>query len=348
MLTFEKVTVAPVAAQSSLLTLALAAASPSSASSSSSATAKTPTAGVTAAAKTPTVRSSSPRPPPLDVLSVESSSTTSTRNIARSTSRERAPPPSVTITKPQPTGVAATTTTTTTTPIQPSIEDVEGDWGPNPRIVSLLKATQRDMQRGLKEPTFLLADEVLNNVLFIGGATIAAHEEGLRGLKVSAIVNATNLVMDNFPTWIRYFRVPVLDEEDEDILTWLPETTAFIQAKILSQKTVLVHCQAGVSRSATVVCAYLMRYGGLTMEEALDHTSACRPCVCPNIGFITQLQRFQSQLSISRRRAATLSSNSSLASMPSSLEEDEVIGKVSPRTGHGHDAGETSNQAPST
>lgn len=48
----------------------------------------------------------------------------------------------------------------------------------------------------------------------------------------------------------------------------------------------LVHCQAGVSRSAAVVLAYLLlhrRFG--TAAEALSHVQRCRPIADPNLGF---------------------------------------------------------------
>lgn len=39
---------------------------------------------------------------------------------------------------------------------------------------------------------------------------------------------------------------------------------------------VLVHCNAGVSRSPTIVLSYIMRYDKMTLREALEHVNAIR------------------------------------------------------------------------
>ena len=54
---------------------------------------------------------------------------------------------------------------------------------------------------------------------------------------------------------------------------------------------VLVHCNQGVSRSATCVCYWLMqREEGLTVERALERVRAAREVVHPNPGFMRQLR----------------------------------------------------------
>ena len=60
----------------------------------------------------------------------------------------------------------------------------------------------------------------------------------------------------------------------------------------------LVHCAAGVSRSATIVLAYIMRKLRVSLSEALTLLRADRPCVQPNLGFMFQLRVYQFKLSI--------------------------------------------------
>ena len=52
---------------------------------------------------------------------------------------------------------------------------------------------------------------------------------------------------------------------------------------------VLIHCRAGVSRSATLVIAYVMRHLRMTLREALIYVRSRRPIVCPNRGFLKKL-----------------------------------------------------------
>jgi hypothetical protein len=52
----------------------------------------------------------------------------------------------------------------------------------------------------------------------------------------------------------------------------------------------------GISRSATVVAAYLMFRHGLTPDEAITWLRICRPIINPNSGFREQLQDYYSVL----------------------------------------------------
>ncbi|GMI41046.1 hypothetical protein TeGR_g1936 [Tetraparma gracilis] len=78
------------------------------------------------------------------------------------------------------------------------------------------------------------------------------------------------------------------DNEEEDIGAHLPSQTSFIESSLASG-TVLVHCEHGVSRSATVVIAFLMKERHITAIEALRHVRELRPLVCPNEAFLEAL-----------------------------------------------------------
>ena len=59
---------------------------------------------------------------------------------------------------------------------------------------------------------------------------------------------------------------------------------------------VLLHCWAGVSRSAAVAAAHLMATEGLRMEEALAQVRAARPRAAPNAAFLAQLVELEAAL----------------------------------------------------
>ena len=58
----------------------------------------------------------------------------------------------------------------------------------------------------------------------------------------------------------------------------------------------LVHCLAGISRSATICIAYLMYAGRVSLDTAHDYLKHRRPLIAPNLNFMRQLAEFESQL----------------------------------------------------
>ncbi|CAD8064039.1 unnamed protein product [Paramecium primaurelia] len=55
---------------------------------------------------------------------------------------------------------------------------------------------------------------------------------------------------------------------------------------------VLVHCMAGISRSATIVISYLIEKKMMNFNQALSFVKSKRPQINPNKGFSNQLQAF--------------------------------------------------------
>jgi len=109
-------------------------------------------------------------------------------------------------------------------------------------------------------------------------------------------------VMERTPTTMSHvpkYHVPIADTWDADILTHLGGTTEFIGQALAENENnkVLVHCFQGISRSATVVCAYVIAQAanGMTAAEAIDFVRAKRGIVCPNVGFRTQLATYSEQ-----------------------------------------------------
>jgi protein-tyrosine phosphatase len=70
------------------------------------------------------------------------------------------------------------------------------------------------------------------------------------------------------------------DFEDE-----IEKAVKIIDEHMTNDKILLVHCMAGVSRSATVVIYYLMKYHNFTFDSALTHVKDKRPIVNINKWF---------------------------------------------------------------
>nr|KJB46203.1 hypothetical protein B456_007G352400 [Gossypium raimondii] len=86
--------------------------------------------------------------------------------------------------------------------------------------------------------------------------------------------------------------VPIRDMESENLLDYLDACIDFID-RSRKEGSVLVHCFAGVSRSAAIIMAYLMRAEQLSQEDALESLKQSCEFVCPNDGFLEQLKMFE-------------------------------------------------------
>uniref|UniRef100_A0A8C2M2Y6 Serine/threonine/tyrosine-interacting protein n=1 Tax=Cricetulus griseus TaxID=10029 RepID=A0A8C2M2Y6_CRIGR len=69
-------------------------------------------------------------------------------------------------------------------------------------------------------------------------------------------------------------------------------TKEFIDGSLQNGGKVLVHGNAGISRSAAFVIAYIMETFGMKYRDAFAYVQERRFCINPNAGFVHQLQEF--------------------------------------------------------
>ena len=69
---------------------------------------------------------------------------------------------------------------------------------------------------------------------------------------------------------------------------------------------VFVHCQAGISRSATICLAYLMHTQRVKLDEAFDFVKQRRHVISPNLAFMGQLLQFETDVLCQGWRGRTL------------------------------------------
>ncbi|KAF6737406.1 Dual specificity protein phosphatase 19 [Oryzias melastigma] len=139
-----------------------------------------------------------------------------------------------------------------------------------------------DLQVGVVRPFLLLASQD------------AAHDiETLCKFKVSHVLNVAYGVSNLFPHQMVYKTLQILDLPDTDITSYMEECSTFIDQAKEQGGVVLVHCNAGVSRSSSIVIGYLMLREGLSFDDAFSQVKQARPSSCPNPGFYQQLQNYE-------------------------------------------------------
>jgi len=144
-----------------------------------------------------------------------------------------------------------------------------------------------------------VASEILP-CLFIGNQRDASNKERLVELGITHIINVTAQLPLNFEgEGFSYKRLPATDSGSQNLKQYFAEAIEFIDSARDSNGRVLVHCQAGVSRSPTIVLAYLMARSQSSLIEAFNLVKELRPIIAPNLNFMGQLLEFE-QLTVQR------------------------------------------------
>ncbi|KAG9481472.1 hypothetical protein GDO78_010608 [Eleutherodactylus coqui] len=99
-----------------------------------------------------------------------------------------------------------------------------------------------------------------------------------------------NFIKPNFQHLFRYLVLDIADNTIENIIRFFPMTKEFIDGCLQSGGKVLIHGNAGISRSAALVIAYIMETFGVKYRDAFTYVQERRFCINPNAGFVHQLQ----------------------------------------------------------
>ncbi|KAH8268224.1 hypothetical protein KR026_002316 [Drosophila bipectinata] len=118
-------------------------------------------------------------------------------------------------------------------------------------------------------------------------------------LGVSCVINVAPELPDtplSSDKNIVYLRINAQDRSQVDLSQHFDEVADLVEEVRLSGGCTLIHCVAGVSRSASLCLAYLMKHSGMSLREAYKHVQSIRPQVRPNSGFFQQLRQYELQL----------------------------------------------------
>ena len=91
---------------------------------------------------------------------------------------------------------------------------------------------------------------------------------------------------------IRQKNLRIEDNSRNNIIQYFPECIDFIE----NSDKIYIHCLFGISRSSTIVIAYLMWKTHSNFQEVYNFVKKRRNIIEPNKGFITQLKQFEELL----------------------------------------------------
>lgn len=116
------------------------------------------------------------------------------------------------------------------------------------------------------------------------GSMYTAHSDSLLYHEFDAVINASSEI-EVPKTQKNYMKIDIDDCDREFICKYFDGIHEFIK----SNQKVLLHCAAGISRSATFAIAYLVGECKFSLIDAIKHVKSKRATIYPNDGFLVQL-----------------------------------------------------------
>lgn len=136
----------------------------------------------------------------------------------------------------------------------------------------------------------------ITEFLYLGGLAAAKMEEELMEKGITCVINASIEAPDINYESIKATRIRLQDNPTCNIGIHFDLVADKIDKVRRERGKVFVHCIAGISRSATLVLAYLMKYHKMKLIDAHAYVKKRRPLIRPNAGFWKDLVDFEKKL----------------------------------------------------
>jgi len=145
--------------------------------------------------------------------------------------------------------------------------------------------------------------EIIKTKLFLGDIWNTNNLDFLQSNNINVIISVAKDIVFKPKIFenITIHKYQIEDTLEYDISIHFDDITELIHDYIIKGKTVLVNCMAGVSRSATITVAYLMKYENMNLKEALQFVKDKRPIICPDRNFLFKLSDYEHKIFYSRK-----------------------------------------------
>ncbi len=132
---------------------------------------------------------------------------------------------------------------------------------------------------------------ILDGKLYLGSQYVSHDDLKLNGIKT--VIDMRDDRRDALPC-DTYYNFPIEDSPKIDISGIIVEVCEIIHKELSIGRPVYVHCAAGISRSTTIIIAYLMKYMNMSYDNAYAYVKDKRIVINPNSGFVKQLRQLES------------------------------------------------------
>ena len=133
-------------------------------------------------------------------------------------------------------------------------------------------------------------NEIVEGKLFLGDLFDANNETEIANNNISCIICvAERLKIKNTNPNVKVHQYNLSDDYDCNISLYFDEIGEIIH----NSDIVLVNCVAGISRSSTIVIAYIMKYYNRSLKDVFIEVRNKRDRICPNKKFMEYLLAYE-------------------------------------------------------
>ena len=148
------------------------------------------------------------------------------------------------------------------------------------------------------------ADNVIDNI-YIGNIYDAHNTDKLNDLNIKNVISAVTGFDNIYDDSFNHLSLNLIDNEDQNIIHYFEITNHYIDniiSKNISSSSqynknkILIHCICGVSRSVTILLAYIIKKYNYTPQYALKLVKKKRNIANPNPNFMKQLWTYYEEI----------------------------------------------------
>ena len=155
------------------------------------------------------------------------------------------------------------------------------------KVTLIILISLNIIQFGLTEDSI---NYIIDNI-YLGDKEAAKDEELLKKYNITAVVNCANSFNSKYQD-LRFIVLSMHDESSQNLFPKIEIGYKFIKANSKGKNNIFVHCQAGRSRSASMVIFYIMKEKGWDYEKCYKYVKERRSVIGPNSGFKRQLKEY--------------------------------------------------------
>ena len=145
---------------------------------------------------------------------------------------------------------------------------------------------------------------IIDNI-YLGDLSSAIRIDDLKRDKITHIISIMNGSYSEYPDDFTYKHIHINDDPWLSIDKYFDDCIKFIVSAHSEDGNVLVHCMCGISRSVTIILAYMIKKYNYTYDDALKFIKDKKKSINPNDGFMRQLKKYEKLVTLVNSKQAS-------------------------------------------